>query len=204
MHREYLSYLLIKKELIPFFKWNLFFVIVVGVFFSCEINENEVKEATTHKAGIEVGKNVNIIYTVSGNARAKLSAPLMNRVKEANSYVEFPEKIHVDFYSDTGIVESMLDAHYAKYTENESKVFLKDSVRFVGKKNGDTLYCEELNWDRNRPVYQFYTDKKVQIRTKTHIIDGVGFETSQDFDNKVIKNVTNSYIKVPTSQFPLN
>ena len=99
-------------------------------------------------------------------------------------------------------IESTLDAKYAKYKETQSKVLLRDSVRFIGLKNGDTLYCNELFWDRARPVYQFYTDKPVQIRTKTQIIDGVGLEASQDFKEKLIKNVTNSVLKVPASQFP--
>ncbi|MEI8059495.1 MAG: hypothetical protein WCG67_04995, partial [Ferruginibacter sp.] len=95
-----------------------------------------------------------------------------------------------------------LDAKYARYIETQSKILLKDSVRFIGLKNGDTLYCDELYWDRNRNDYQFYTDKPVQIRTKTHNINSIGFETSQDFKDKVFHQVTNSVIKVSSSQFP--
>lgn len=179
-------------------------VIISSTLLSCESDEGEVKSITGRKLGIEEGKGVNIIYTISGKAKARLTSPLMYRVKDTTSYVEFPKKIHVDFFTDTGKVESTLDAIYAKYFETESKIFLKDSVRFIGLANNDTLYCTELYWDRNRPVYQFYTDKKVQIRTKTHIIDGVGFETNQDFTDKIIKNITNSYIKVPAAQFPVN
>jgi hypothetical protein len=116
--------------------------------------------------------------------------------------VEFPKKIHVDFYNDSTKIESILDAKYARYIETQSKILLKDSVRFIGLKNGDTLYCDELYWDRNRNSYQFYTEKPVQIKTKTHIIYSIGFETSQDFKDKVFYHVTNSLIKVPSSQFP--
>ncbi|MBK7884968.1 MAG: LPS export ABC transporter periplasmic protein LptC [Chitinophagaceae bacterium] len=177
---------------------------VLILFTGCEADEAEVKNLTARKPGVEEGKNVNIIYTISGKAKAKLTSPLMYRVKDTIAYVEFPKKIHVDFFIDTGKVESTLDALYAKYNESESKIFLRDSVRFIGLTNGDTLYCSELYWDRYRPTYQFYTDKKVQIRTKTHIIDGVGFETNQDFTDKIIKNITNSYIKVPAADFPVN
>ena len=48
---------------------------------------------------------------------------------------------------------------------------------------GDTLYCDELWWDRNRTGNEFYTDKPVRIRTKTQIINGTGMEASQDFKN---------------------
>ena len=81
------------------------------------------------------------------------------------------------------------------------EVFLKDSVRVINIK-GDTLYCDELWWDRNRTGNEFYTDKPVQIRTKMQLIFGVGMEAKQDFKNWVIKNVTNSVIRVPNTQFP--
>jgi len=186
------------------FKIAIILCIISPALISCESDENEIKNATSRKTGVEEGKNVKIIYTLGGKAKAKLTSPLMHRVKDTTNYVEFPQKVHVDFFTDTGKVESTLDAVYAKYFETESKIFLKDSVRFIGLQNGDTLYCSELYWDIRRPVYQFYTDKKVQIRTKTHIINGVGFETNQDFTDKVIKNITNSYIKVPAAEFPVN
>jgi LPS export ABC transporter protein LptC len=189
---------------------SIVYKITLGIFLilfsltSCETDEQEVKNVNSKKLGVEEGKNIDVIYTIGGKAKAKLSSPLMYRVKDTSSYVEFPKKIHVDFFTDTGKIESTLDAFYAKYFENESKVFLKDSVRFIGLANGDTLYSSELYWDMHRPIYQFYTDKKVQIRTKTHIIDGVGLETNQDFTDKIIKNITNSYIKVPAAEFPAN
>lgn len=179
-------------------------IIIAILFTSCRTDEKEVQDITSRKPGVEEGKDINIMYTLGGKAKARLSSPLMYRVKDTVSYIEFPKKIHVDFFGDDNKVESTLDAVYAKYFENESKIFLRDSVRFIGLKNKDTLNCKELYWDRNRPVYQFYTTKKVQIRTKTHIIDGVGFETNDDFSDKVIKNITNSYIKVPSSEFPID
>ncbi len=180
-------------------------VVIASIFLlACENSNKEIDDLTKKKLGIEEAVKVNINYTLGGKAKAILTAPLMLRVQDTMPYVEFPKKIHVDFYNDSTKIESILDAKYAKYIESQSKILLKDSVRFIGLKNGDTLYCDELYWDRNRPTYQFYTDKPVQIRTKMQVINGTGFETSQDFKDKVVKNPTNSFIKVPSSQFPEN
>jgi len=183
---------------------NLSAAFIMGCIFllACENSSKEIDDLTKNNLGVEEAVKVNINYTLAGKAKAILQAPLMLRVQDTMPYVEFPKKIHVDFYNDSTKIESILDAKYARYIESQSKILLKDSVRFIGLKNGDTLYCDELYWDRNRPTYQFYTDKPVRIRTKTHIIDGVGFETSQDFKDKVIRQVTNSIIKVPSTQFP--
>jgi hypothetical protein len=178
------------------FIWGCIFLL------ACENSTKEIDDATQKKLGVEEAVNVNVNYTLGGKTKAILTSPLMLRVQDTLPYVEFPKKIHVDFYNDSTKIESILDAKYARYIESQSKILLRDSVRFIGLKNGDTLYCDELYWDRNRPVYQFYTEAPTQIHTKTNNINSIGFETSQDFKDKWFKKVTKSYIKVPATQFP--
>jgi LPS export ABC transporter protein LptC len=168
--------------------------------YSCENDEAALKNAFAKKVGVDEAKNVVIKYSVGGKPKAKLTAPLMNRVQDTVAYIEFPKTLHVDFFDDSDKLESKLDAHYAKYKDAESKVFLKDSVRVINVK-GDTLYCNELYWDRSHTGTEFYTDKPVRIRTPTHIIDGIGMEAKQDFTEwHIVQSV--GIVKVPASQFP--
>jgi LPS export ABC transporter protein LptC len=169
---------------------------------ACENKEGDIKNITTKSLAVEEATNVNVNYTTSGKAKAQLKAPTMLRVQDTASYVEFPKKLHVDFYNEQGIIESILDAKYGKYNELQSKVLLKDSVRFIGLKNGDTLYTDQLFWDRNRPTYQFYTDQPTVIKTKKEIINCIGFEVNQDFTDKWFKGTRNSVFRVPTASFP--
>ncbi len=176
-------------------------IVVLGfVFSSCENDPAVVNDLSTKKTAVEEAKNVIINYTMGGRAKAVLRAPLMYRVQDTLPYVEFTKTVHVDFYNDSAEIDSKLDALYAKYTETQSRVYLRDSVKMMNNA-GDTLYCDELYWDRNRPGREFYTDKPVRIRTRTHIINGVGMESSQDFKEKNIRQVT-GIIKVPSTQFP--
>ena len=179
---------------------SLFFYIII--LASCGNSEKELNEYNSKSLGIEEINNADINYTLGGRAKAKLLSPLMLRVQDASPYVEFPKKLHVDFFNETGTVDSRLDALYGKYLEQESKVFLKDSVKVINIK-GDTLYCDELWWDRNLKGNEFYTDKPVKIRTKTQIINGTGMRAAQDFKNWVIINPNQSVIKVANSQFPV-
>ncbi len=187
---------------------NFFPLFIVLFFFasvclsSCGNSDADVNQYNSKSLGIEEIRNADINYTLGGKAKAKLLSPLMLRVQDVNPYVEFPKKLHVDFFDETGAVDSRLDALYGKYLEQESKVFLKDSVKVINIK-GDTLYCDELWWDRNRKGNEFYTESPVRIRTKTQIINGVGMEARQDFKGYVIKKVT-GIINVPNSQFPSN
>ena len=83
-------------------------------------------------------KDVDIIYSLGEKTKAKLTAPYMLRHQESTPYVEFTKTLHTDFFDDSLRIESKLDAHYGKYMEAESKVFLKDSVVVFNAK-GDTL-----------------------------------------------------------------
>jgi LPS export ABC transporter protein LptC len=179
-----------------------FFLFLIISLISCGNSDKELNDYNSKSLQVEEIKNADINYTLGGNAKAKLQSPLMLRVQDASSYVEFPKKLHVDFFNETGSVDSRLDALYGKYLEQESKVFLKDSVRVINVK-GDTLYCDELWWDRNRKGREFYTDKPVKIRTKTQLINGTGMEAAQDFKNWLIINPKESIIRVANSQFPV-
>lgn len=176
--------------------------LITGCFFiaGCENTDEEIKLAGTKRIGVEVAKEVSINYSINGNTKSRLTAPIMLRYQDTVPYLEFPETIHADFYDDSMIIESRLDAKYGRYMENENKVFLKDSVRVINNK-GDTLYCNELYWDRSKTGQEFYTDKPVRIRTKTHIIDGTGLDAPQDFKNWHILE-PRGFVKVPASQFP--
>jgi LPS export ABC transporter protein LptC len=188
-------------KLFPSYQIKLAAVFTAYFFLcSCENSMKDVRDATSKKAGVEVAKDVVIKYSVGGKRKAKLTGPLMYRVEDTVAYIEFPHTLHVDFFNDQDTLESKLDAHYAKYKDAQSKVFLKDSVRVTNIK-GDTLYCDELYWDRARVGTEFYTDKPVRIRTKTQIINGIGMEAKQDFTEWHIIQST-GFIKVPASQFP--
>ncbi len=175
---------------------------ITGCFFlcGCENDEQEISDLYNRKAGVEEAKDVTVKYSLGGKRKALLVSPVMYRVQDTVAYIEFPKTLHVDFFGANDSVESKLDARYGKYKETQSKVFLKDSVRVINIK-GDTLYCDELYWDRDKTGKEFYTDKPVRIRTKDHIIDGIGMEAKQDFKEWHIMEST-GFLKVPASQLP--
>jgi LPS export ABC transporter protein LptC len=179
---------------------NIITLFLATYFFIAGCGEKEnTNQSLTKKAGVEVAKDVVVRYSVGHNRKAFLKAPLMYRVADTVVYTEFPKSVHVDFY-DSDTLQSVLEAHYAKYKENESKIFLKDSVRVMNV-NGDTLYCNELYWDRSRTGAEFYTDKPIRIRTRTHIINGIGLDAQQDFKAWHIVHPT-GFLEVQNSEVP--
>ena len=175
---------------------------ITGCLFLCSC-ENKLADVHPIKdeLGKDVAKKVLIRYSLGGRKKAILTAPLMYRVQDTTSYIEFPNTLHVDFYNARGdSIESRLDAKYARYKDAQSIVFLRDSVKIVNVL-GDTLYCNELYWDRAKTGNEFYTDKPVRIRRKMQIIDGTGMEARQDFKEWHIIHPA-GFVKVPGTEFP--
>ena len=180
---------------------ELMALLLLVYFFcgSCVNNPKDIPTIGKKQISIEEGKQIESFYSQGAKVKAKLTAPYMLRHLTDSTYVEFPKTLHVDFYNDTMIVESKLDALYGKYREFENKVFLKDSVVVRNILKGDTLHCDELWWDQR--TQKFYTDKKVRINTKDKIIFGTGLEAAQNFSWYVIQQITGT-ILTPENGLP--
>lgn len=186
-----------------FFQPSFIAVCFSGCIFlcACENKLAAIKDLNSISTGKDEAKNVIIKYSIGGKRKALLTGPVMYRVQDTVAYVEFPKTMHVDFYNDvTDSIESRLDANYAKYQDAQSKVFLRDSIRVINVL-GDTLFCDELYWDRSKIGHEFYTDKPVRIRTRNQIIDGIGMDASQDFKEYHIVHPVGA-VKVANTQFP--
>ena len=169
---------------------NLLFFVRAAIFCSCffilgcENDVSEVNAWNTRKVMVEEATNIESLLSQQGKLRAKLVAPLMLRYLADTVYIEFPKKLHVDFFDSTGKKDSQLDALYGKYFEHLNKVYLRDSV-VVANIKGDTLRCPELWWDQN--TRKFYTDKLVRLKTvDKQIYGGKGMEAEQDLTSWTI------------------
>lgn len=161
-------------------------IIICFCCTACENSQQEINNFTQKKTGIEEATDVTILYSTDGVAKAKLTSPKLYRYQTDTPMVEFPKKIHVDFFDSTTTIESRLDAKYAKYYESQNKIFLRDSVQLINRK-GDTVNTSQLYWDQAKAL--FYTDKPVTVKQKDKIINGIGLIADQDFKNWTINNV---------------
>jgi LPS export ABC transporter protein LptC len=191
MHKTNYSYYLIMAALL------------VGCFFvipACENDQAEVDQLFKKKIAIEEAKTVESFLSQSGKVKAKLTSPYMLRYQADSPYIEFPRTLHVDFYNDSTIIESTVDAKYAKYVEFDHKVLLRDSVLVQSLKNGDTLRTQELWWDQDK--HEFYTSKPSHVYQRDKIIFAKeGLRASQDLTSYTFYS-TSGPMLVPSSGIP--
>ncbi|MEN9882981.1 MAG: export transporter periplasmic protein LptC [Bacteroidota bacterium] len=160
---------------------------------SCENDEAKINALFTKKLGVDEAVNIESFMSQGGHMKAKLTAPHMLRYQDTGSRIVLPKTLHVDFFDSTLNIESRLDAIYASYFENRNVINLKDSIRVYNIK-GDTLFCNELNWDQ--ALGRFSTDKPVRIHTPDMIMFGEGLSAPQDFKTFDMYKITNSVLRV--------
>ena len=166
---------------------------------SCENDVKKIDALLQNRAAIEEAFTIESFLSQNGEVKAKLTAPYMMLVHGDSPYVEFTKTMHVDFFTDSTVIESTLDSRYAKYFQYNGLVFLKDSVVVINKNNRDTLRTNELWWDRDKR--EFRTDKPVQIYQKDKTIFGRGLWGLQDFSKYKIDTIT-GYVLVPPDDIP--
>jgi LPS export ABC transporter protein LptC len=170
---------------------KLFIAALLGCFFfsACENKMEEVDRLAKKTISVEEGRDIESYLSNGGVLRAKLTAPVFLRHQTEIPRIEFTKTLHVDFYDSLKHIESQLFAKYGEYKENESKVFLRDSI-IVFNVKGDTLRTDELYWDQNRQL--FYTERPVQISQtfpQRQKLYGIGLTASQDLTKLTIKNL---------------
>ncbi len=176
--------------------------IIPLIFVSCENKIENIQELTKKKSTVEEGKNVQLYFSLGGEPRTILTAPLMFRsVNEAGQRItEFTHSLHMDFYLDSQTIQSKLDAKYGNFVEGDNKLYLKDSV-VTFNLLGDTLWSEDLYWDPEQK--KFYTDKNVIVKQHQPLqkIYATGFRSNKDLSDIEMFKINNSYFIVNTDSF---
>ncbi|RZM01772.1 MAG: LPS export ABC transporter periplasmic protein LptC, partial [Pedobacter sp.] len=142
--------------LLNYCSWPALVLGLTYMMAGCENSQKDIDTLLKPRQSIEVAYDVESFMSQEGVMKARLRSPIMNKVTADTNYIEFPTKLHVDFYNDSVQIETRLDCKYAKYYENQDRVYLRDSVVAITVK-GDTLKCPDLWWDQSKGI--FYTDK---------------------------------------------
>ena len=184
------------------FFFFLFGSVGCGLLAACENNMKNLPNFREKHISVDEGRNITAYMSESAKVKARLTAPYMRRNEVDSPYVEFPQTLHVDFFNDSMVISSIMDARYGKWIDQESKVLLRDSVVVKNILKGDTLYCQELWWDQKRE--KFYTDKPVRIhKAGGTVLYGTGLEAPQDFSGYTIYQITGPFA-FPENGMPRN
>lgn len=180
----------------------LFPALLISVFIiGCKNDPKEVMALTGNGNIItqDRGEDVTIIYSERGKVKARFfSHEYIGNDDAKPPYMEGRKGIKVEFFNDSGVIQSTLTAKYARYYEQQNNVLVRDSVVVTNIK-GETLNTQELVW--NQKAGKFFTEKPVRITTATQQVFGDGMEANQDFSTYKITNFKGT-LDVKKSEMP--
>lgn len=157
--------------------------VMIGLllFLACENDIEKINTLLSTQTLPELsGKNYEIIHSDSGKVKVRLLAPEIKKFSSGEKpYLEFPSGMKAYFYDDSLKIESVIEAKYVIYFEEEKLWEAKNNVEARNLKNGNQLNTEHLFWDEmKRTIYS---------STYTRIVndDGTfygekGFQANQD------------------------
>lgn len=155
-------------------------VLLFSGFFACDAAlKREHQTYTQDDTQVEIGRDVEILYSDSAIVRVRITAPTMlNYTERDEPRQEFPDGIKVEFLTSTLSVRSTLTAKSAVREQNQGLVTTRDSVVLTTVQQ-EKLETEELIW--NEKTEKITTEKFVKVTKPGEVIYGFGLEANQDF-----------------------
>lgn len=150
------------------------------VFTGC--NQAEVKEPVEYTGPLRKFENIETFYSENDRVKVKMVASEVHQL--ANSDQEFPKGIYVEFFDESGKLESTLKANEAYYFKAENKWRGRGKVIVKNIAKNEQLNTEELFWFPGEE--KINTEKFVTIRQQEDVIYGEGLEAKQDMSEYTI------------------
>lgn len=160
-------------------------ILLAFVSFLISSCENDIKVVNSLNSSdtmpVETARNIEVIYSDSGEIQVWLKSPLYNSYEGKDPYTEFPNGVEVIFYNPGKKIKSTMRANYAIIHDKTKIMEARYNVVVVGVEKKESLNTEHLIWDEH--LSRIYSDVFVKVTTQDKVLFGQGFESDQTFDN---------------------
>ena len=165
-----------------FERWTIgICLLIVTALQGC--NQSDLKEPLIYDGPVRIVENVELFYTEENRVKVKMVAPMAYEFENGDN--EFPDGLYLEFFDETGRLESTLRANEAFYFKKDHLWRGRGKVEVKNLEKNEQLNTEELFW--NPAEEKIYTDKFVTIRQQSDVIYGQGLEAKQDMSDYIIK-----------------
>lgn len=157
----------------------LFFVGLI--VFAC--NGSDTKEPLEYKGPLSEFEDVEMYYSENNQVKVKMTAELLYEFESGDR--EFPNGVYMEFFDETGNMESTLRANHAFYFKKDDLWRGRGDVEVKNLLKNEQLNTEELFW---RPKEKkIFNDKFVTIKRQGDVLYGEGMEANEDMTDYLIK-----------------
>jgi LPS export ABC transporter protein LptC len=166
-----------------FMRLRVSVAVLIMALFTSACNQSDIKEPLIYDGPLRIGENVELYYTEDNRVKLKMIAAMVYEFENGDR--EFPKGLYLEFFDETGKLESTLRANEAYYFKKENQWRGRGKVEVKNLEKNEQLNTEELFW---KPADEkIFTDKFVTIRQQSDVIYGQGLEAKQDMSDYIIK-----------------
>jgi LPS export ABC transporter protein LptC len=172
---------------IPF--WGFFWMSSLA-WTAVSCMKHEKSAPIPPEVGVEIARDVELIFSDSGRIQVVLQAPLVVRRQGSDPVVEMTRGIKATFYDQRGRVNSYLTAREAYRYPRKRVMRVRGNV-VVTNTGGDSLFTERLQWEEQKG--RISSDAYVRIVRPDEVLYGDGLESDDRFENYRILNTRGSF-----------
>jgi len=160
---------------------RIFYFFLALLIYGC--NSPDSKEILEYKGPVNEVEDVELYYSENDKVTVKMLADLLYTFENGDR--EFPEGVYMEFYDETGKLESTLRANHAFYFKKEDQWRGRGDVEVKNIAKNEQLNTEELFWKQKEK--KIFTEKFVTIRLQGDVIYGEGLDANQDLSDYIIR-----------------
>ena len=169
--------------------WIIGLILVAITAAGCGNDLKDPDQEVKYTGPLRETSDVVTLYSDSAKLIIKMTAPVQQDFENGNAV--FPKGIYIEFYDESGDINSTLKANYGKQDRNQNLYHVRGNVVINNRKKNEKIETEELFWNRSRD--KIYNEKFVKITTEKEIITGYGLRTNQDFSPYSLKRLTGEF-----------
>lgn len=151
---------------------------------SCGNDIEKVKMFERQTLPDSIIKNATIKRSEKGSLQLIMSAPLIEQYSKPESKTEYRKGVSMKFFNGYNNPTATLRARYAVDYDRLGKMMVRDSVVIVDLQRGDTVYLQDLTW--NKQQHRVFTDKPVRSKNGPRVTYGDSFESDDAFEEPFI------------------
>jgi|SRR5690606_8725609 len=148
--------------------------------------KGDIAEPIEYTGPIQEAEDVEFYYSDKDIVKTKMTAPLLHEFKSGDR--EFPNGIYIEFFDETGRLESTLKANHAYYFKTDNQWRGRGNVEVINLQQNEQLNTEELFWKPGEK--KIFTDKFVTIKQQGDVIYGEGLDAKEDLSEYTITKLS--------------
>jgi len=168
----------------------LFLLLVTYTFFSCREKVDDSKAFYSGAKSELFG--IDMVYSDSARKVVRMVTDVQLTLSTEDRV--YPKEVKLWFYDKKGRITSEVRGDSAHYYRAKNTYKLIGHVVIHNIEKEETLKTDEFNWVVSEK--RIFTDKAVQLRTRSELVNGVGLDAAQDFSSYSLRKVRNSVVKV--------